>query len=225
MKYICILFIALFSFPQLTYGKESREQEEVSPNEDLMREHGILNRLLLVYQEIARRIDNYEKVDAEILANSAQIIRTFIEDYHEKLEERFVFPLLERAGVEKELVQTLREQHDAGRSLTDYVLAHSKEKDLSDDIQRLILSDYLKLYVRLFRPHEAREDTIIFPAFKKLLSKEEYDHLGDVFEDEEHEKFGENGFEDTVKKVAEIEKKLGIYNLNAFTPRLNKASS
>ena len=37
-------------------GKEEGE-EEVSPAEDLMREHGVLKRVLLIYGEAIRRID------------------------------------------------------------------------------------------------------------------------------------------------------------------------
>lgn len=93
---------------------------------------------------------------------------------------------------------------------------------LKDDIQRLLLSDYLKLYVRMFRPHEAREDTILFPEFKQLVSKDEYNHLGNVFEDKEYQLFGEDGFQKTVTKVSEIEKQLGIYNLSQFTPQITQ---
>lgn len=58
----------------------------------------------------------------------------------------------------------------------------------------------------MFRPHEAREDTVLFPALHKLLSKEEYDELGEKFEVIEHQQFGEDGFEKAVSKVADIEK-------------------
>jgi hemerythrin-like domain-containing protein len=119
-----------------------------------------------------------------------------------------------------QLVKTLREQHEAGRHLTNYLLTHAKSEEIKDDIQKMLLADYLKLYIRMFRPHEAREDTVLFPAFKQLISKEEYARLGEIFERKEHAMFGENGFEETIKKVAEIEKHLGIYNLNRFTPTL-----
>src|SRR5213594_3693455 len=36
---------------------DKTEEEEVSPPEDLMREHGVLKRVLLVYEEAIRRID------------------------------------------------------------------------------------------------------------------------------------------------------------------------
>ncbi len=70
----------------------------------------------------------------------------------------------------------------------------------------------------MYAPHEAREDTILFPAIHKVVSKKEYDVLGDRFEGKEHELFGEDGFEHMVERVAGIEKTLGIYDLARFTP-------
>ena len=72
----------------------------------------------------------------------------------------------------------------------------------------------------MYSPHEAREDTVVFPAFKEILSKNEYDSLGEQFEKKEHELFGQDGFESMVEKVAGIEKKLGIYDLSQFTPKV-----
>jgi len=42
--------------------------------------------------------------------------------------------------------------------------------------------------------------------------------MADMFEDEEHRRFGRAGFEGVVDKVADIEKSLGIYDLSQFTP-------
>src|SRR5262245_48563940 len=61
--------------------------EEVSPAEDLMREHGVLKRVLLVYEEAIRRIDAKQDVPPDTVKDAAGIVRAFIEDYHEKLEE------------------------------------------------------------------------------------------------------------------------------------------
>ncbi len=210
-------------FSAATQEKATTTSEEgVSPNEDLMREHGILNRLLLVYQEIVRRIDNHETFPIQTLTESAKLVRNFIENYHEKLEEEYVFSQFEKAGQLVDLVRTLKEQHNAGRNLTDYILTHSSEKELKDDIQSMLLADYLRLYVRMFRPHEAREDTVLFPAFRKLMPAEEYMKLGDLFEEREHHLFGKDGFENIVDHVANIEKQLNIYHLSEFTPLQNQ---
>src|SRR5207253_1160861 len=70
--------------------KKSEEKEaEVGPPEDLMREHGVLKRVLLIYGEVLRRIDAKQDFPPEALADAAGIIRSFVEDYHEKLEEDF----------------------------------------------------------------------------------------------------------------------------------------
>src|SRR6516162_103252 len=67
-------------------AKNEEQEEGVSTNEDLMREHGVLNRILLIYEEAMRRIQTKEKFDPAVLTKSAGIIKSFIEDYHEKLE-------------------------------------------------------------------------------------------------------------------------------------------
>ncbi len=71
----------------------------------------------------------------------------------------------------------------------------------------------------MYRPHEAREDTVLFPALHDIVSAHEYDSLGEEFEKKEQELFGEKGFERMVDQVASLEKALGIYALSRFTPR------
>ncbi len=61
------------------------EEEDVSPAEDLMREHGILKRVLLIYRESIRRMDAHADLPPDVLSAAAKLIRNFVEDYHEKL--------------------------------------------------------------------------------------------------------------------------------------------
>src|SRR6266480_3119988 len=144
-----IMVASAFTRAGLFAAEPKKEEEEVSPAEDLMREHGVLKRVLLVYGEAIRRIEMNEDLPPETVMDSAKIIRNFIENYHEKLEEDF-----------------------------------------------------------------------LFPEFRRIVSKNEYDSLGEDFEKKEHELFGEDGFEKMVDKVAGIEKKLGIYDLARFTPKV-----
>lgn len=200
--------------------KEKEEgEEDVSPAEDLMREHGLLKRVLLIYGESIRRMDKGEDLPPSAVADSAKIIRSFIEDYHEKLEENFLFPRFEKAGKLVDLVETLRSQHQGGRRLTEITLGLATAKALKDADDRKKLADSLRQFIRMYEPHEAREDTVLFPAFRQIVSKHEYDALGEDFEKKEHELFGKEGFEGMVEKVAGIEKNLGIYDLALFNPK------
>ena len=197
-----------------------KDEEDVSPAEDLMREHGILKRVILVYREAIRRIDAKEDIAPDVLASSAKLIRGFVEDYHEKLEQDYLFPRFRKAGKLVDLVNTLETQHKKGRILTDITLQYSNAAALKDAGMRGKLRDSLHQFIRMYEPHEAREDTILFPEFHKLVSKHEYDALGEDFEKKENQLFGGEGFEKNVEAVAAIEKKLGIYDLAQFTPKV-----
>ena len=149
-----------------------------------------------------------------------EAIKKFVEEYHEKLEEDFLFPRFRKAGKLVSLVDTLQAQHKAGRELTAKIRelgGTATLKYVSSDSEKL--SDALREFLRMYRPHEAREDTVLFPAFRKIVSHHEYEALGDDFEKKEDELFGEDGFFKVVDQVAQLEKKLGIYELAQFTPR------
>src|SRR4029078_9433375 len=85
-------------------NEQGNQEEEVSPAEDLMREHGVLKRILLVYGEAIRRIDGNIDLPPDPILDAARMIRSFVEDYHEKLEEDFLFPRFRKANTLVDLV-------------------------------------------------------------------------------------------------------------------------
>ena len=195
-------------------------EEDVGPAEDLMREHGVLNRALLVYEECRRRLDEPKgEVPAGLLVDAANLVHRFVHEYHEVLEEREVFPRLEKAGKLADLTRVLREQHAAGRIVTERILALGGKAGSTSDAERKELSSRLADFVRMYRPHEAREDTVVFPTFHSMFSPKEWDALGDLFEGKEKETLGEEGFEHAVQSVSAFELTLGIHELAQFTPR------
>jgi hemerythrin-like domain-containing protein len=199
-------------------AKEKHEEAEISAPEDLMREHGLLNRILLVYEEAIRRLRHKEDVPADVFQKPAELVRKFVEDYHEQLEEKFIFPQFEKHKKLTELVSVLRQQHQAGRRLTDSLLRNTAPAQYSRSDARTEVIHLCESFIRMYRPHEAREDTVLFPALYEIVSQKEIKDLGEQFEDEEHRLFGEGGFQENVGKVADIEKQLGIYDLAKFTP-------
>jgi hemerythrin-like domain-containing protein len=211
---------AVGAAPTLFAKEEEKKHEEVSPPEDLMREHGVLKRILLIYGEALRRMDANEDLPPEPLADSAKIIREFVEDYHEKLEENFLFPRFKKANKLVDLVDVLLQQHQAGRRLTDITLRLASNQALKNAGDRRKLADSMRQFIQMYSPHEAREDTVLFPAFRGIVSAHEFDSLGEDFEKKEDELFGDDGFFKVVDDVAAIEKKLGIYELAQFTPKI-----
>ncbi len=191
----------------------------LSPNEDLMQEHALLSRVLLVYEEIVRRAENGDRPNPDILKQAAGIIRHFVEQYHEKLEEEQVFPRFGTSGPLADLVSVLLEQHRAGRVLTGRILERADALANKETGERQKLLDDIRAFIRMYRPHASREGSVLFPAFRGLLPAKEFLDLGDRFEAKEHEALGAEGFEGQVALVAELEKRLGIGDLRQYTPK------
>lgn len=79
------------------------------------------------------------------------------------------------------------------------------------------LAKAMEVMVRMYRPHAAREDTVVFPAWKQTLTAKKLDEMNDKFEDIEKEMLGKNGFENAVKQISDIENELGFADLSQFT--------
>ncbi len=196
------------------------EDEGVTAPEDLMKEHGVLNRCLLIYEEGMRRIQARQEIQSNTFEQTAGLIRRFVEQYHEKNEETYIFPVFQKAGKLNDLVDTLLAQHKAGRVLTARILDLSKSDAFRKPENQKALVDACHAFIRMYRPHEAREDTVLFPALRTILKPKEVLDLGDRMEQDEHKVLGNEGFEKAVDQVAGIEKTLGIYDLRQFTPKV-----
>jgi hemerythrin-like domain-containing protein len=197
--------------------EEKNEDENVSPTEDLMREHGVLRRILLVYGEVIRRIDANQDVKPDPVAHAAKIVRAFIEDYHERDEEEHIFPRFQKAGKMTELVGVLQQQHQAGRKLTANIQRLATASALASAPNRHELAESMRQFIRMYEPHSAREDTVLFPAFATLISDKELHKLMELFEQKE-KALPLGDFEKMVADVTIIEKSFGIYDLAQFTP-------
>lgn len=201
----------------LAAGEE--EEKEVGATEDLMREHGVLRRALLVYRQTAPRLrKNPADIDSKALHQAAMLFRHFGEDYHEKkLEEAYIFPAIRKAGGEAaSYPDILEKQHNRGREITDYILSVTRKGHISaNDTEDL--AHAFESMDRMYENHTAREDTIVFPAWKDALSANQFKEMGEKFEEIEHQQFGKDGFEDAVKQISSIEQALGYANLAQFT--------
>jgi len=198
---------------------DKKESEEVSATEDLMREHGVLRRTLLVYHEAILKLrSNSGVVQPQPLQQAAKLFRAFGEEYHEKkLEEAYIFPAVKKAGGPAgAYADVLTTQHHRGREITDYIINVTEGPKLAAaNVESF--AGALESLVRMYEHHAAIEDTIVFPAWKETLSAKELDEMNEKFEEIEHQQFGEDGFENAVKQIGDIEAALGFADLGQFT--------
>lgn len=218
-------------FPATLLAQKATQPErddETSTNEGLMRENGILKRVLLMYDEVTRRIDAKQDFPQQTAIDLAEIIRKYIQDYHEKLEEEHLFPLFRkyfrrddvlRLYAQKlvDLVDVLHEQHQAGRRLTDRIASTLQSLKTADDRQKLATD--IRALNRMYAPHMGREDTVLLPALHIIIPRQEYKALGEKLQEIEQKTFGGSGFYIYLDAVTAFEKRLGIYDLAQFTPK------
>jgi hypothetical protein len=120
--------------------KEDESGEDVSATEDMMREHGVLRRTLIVYSELSNRLrGGGGQIEPSALADAAKLFQEFGEQYHERmLEEQYVFPEVRKAGGPNErLVEVLLAQHRRGREITDYLYRMGSSGRLSEQADSL----------------------------------------------------------------------------------------
>jgi hemerythrin-like domain-containing protein len=196
-----------------------QKEPEVTATEDLMREHGVLRRALLVYHSAAEKLRTQPKaVDPQAIVKTATLFRDFGENYHERmLEEKYIFPVVRKAtGPAAKYPDILVAQHQRGREITDYILLVAKRGTMGTNDASAV-AQAMDALVLMYQHHAAREDTIVFPEWKKHFTEKQLDEFNDKFEDIEHKMFGKDGFDDAVDRIAAVEQVLGIADISQFT--------
>ncbi|MFZ2013331.1 MAG: hemerythrin domain-containing protein [Nocardioides sp.] len=187
-----------------------------SPGEELMTEHGVLKRVLLAYRAISTRLGKAERVPREALVDAAQIVADYVESFHEGLEEAYVFPRVAAHAAYTGVVETLLAQHDRGRHLTSEILVLAAS-DSSRPSAREPLRARLDAFVTMYEPHEAWEDTVIYPALRALTPSRTLDELAARFADLEAGRYSDLALARILERVEGVEQQLGIGDLASFT--------
>jgi hemerythrin-like domain-containing protein len=213
------MLIAAASLSACCRGPE-KETKPIPATEDLMREHGVLRRIMLVYDDLVRRLTQGAEFPIDALTEANYIVRTYMQDHHEINEQFHVFNRFSQAGKMVELVATLYQQHLTGRKLLDTIKTLSTEENLKNPSKRSEVAEFLTTFNQLYRHHAAWEDTVLFPAFRSVISPQDFAAVGETFALQEQKLFGQEGYEKIVGQVADLEKILGINDLQHYTPKL-----
>ncbi len=187
--------------------------QQVSCLEALMRQHALLDRLLLIYEELLQRAGS-GKFPQKALKETTDIFSRYIQDYHERLEQKYLFPRFRDANKQVEMVETLHAQHRFGRILVTRISDLQARSPGSP-----LLAGLIRDLVRIYRVHKSWEDSVLFPEFSALLSRDEYLKMGEVFRTEGERLFGDDGFDMVLKKIEAIEKSLNMPDLKGLAPK------
>ncbi len=150
-----------------------------------------------VLEEVCRRLESGQDVDADHLEKILEFIKVFADKCHHGKEEDVLFPAMEEAGVPREggPIGVMLMEHDLGRGfvkeLTEAVKAYMVEDE--NAIKKIVES--ARRYVNLLKDHIYKEDNILYPLAERILSSEKQSELLEKFEAIEYEKVGAGAHE------------------------------
>jgi hemerythrin-like domain-containing protein len=148
-----------------------------SPIRILVKEHRMIRRVVDTCAETARTIKEGQNVNIELLAKITAFMQQYADKCHHAKEEDLLFPAFERAGVPSEgcPLAALRYEHKEGRAIVAALHEALKLKRTAT-----ILSS-LHGIVALYPNHIWKEEFLLFPLAKKLLSPQVQEELFTAF--------------------------------------------
>ena len=189
----------------------------LTPQEYLMRQHGVVHRVALIYDRVADLLAEGKGVPEGFLS-TRELVFDFTEDYHEELEESYVFPHFAGSDRLGNLAEVLRMQHSLGHTLASRIYRRAEQSDELNEEERAALAEACRSYSRMYRAHAAYEDTVLFPALREAVSASEFEEIAGLFREEMREKLGDKGFRGAVKGLADVEEEVGMKELSEYAP-------
>lgn len=188
----------------------------ITPNEDLMQEHGLVGRVFLIYRRAARMLRHGPPLEPGLVGDAAQVVARVIHGHHEVEEEEILFPVVEKQAGLGDMVRVLREQHLAARELTAAIGNNLTPARLREPRRVDELVSAMSRFETMYEAHGNYENTVIYPSFRRAVGAERYAELAQRFAEDERKLHGPDGFLETAARLDEIESRLGI-RLAAFT--------
>jgi hemerythrin-like domain-containing protein len=150
----------------------------MTPTQNLIQEHRIINELLGYMNKIAEKIKSRQVFYTSDIEEIAYFLTNFIEKSHHEKEDIF-YPELYSADIQidKETISLM---------LYEHVLTHSYLKEinnclvnckLGNSFSDQLLADSMLKYVSLNSDHMHREIEIIFPVANKTFSEKKQNEI------------------------------------------------
>jgi len=178
--------------------------------DQLKNEHEGIKIMLDVLKNIAERVEKgkVSELKAEDIRNTVTFFREFADKCHHTKEERELFPMLEKAGIQKEggPIGVMLAEHEMGRN---HIRAmYESLDDLSEsEIVAEKFVDNAYAYVELLRQHIDKENDILFRMAELSLGNDMDNKLFQRFEDIEEKEMGEGTHEKYHKMIDEYSEK------------------
>ncbi len=147
--------------------------------DSLEHEHRTIEKILRVTGVLVDELTENRDIDDDILRDLCQFLRVYGHQCHHGKEESYLFPMLERHGVPEEgcPLGALRHEHERSRVLTQELVQASAEYAANRHEGSSALSEVLRNIAQFYPAHIWKEEYLLFPMARKVLSEEDDQRL------------------------------------------------
>jgi hemerythrin-like domain-containing protein len=157
----------------------------------LEQEHRTIEKIVRVTGVLADELAENRDIDDDILRDLGQFLRVYGHQCHHGKEESYLFPMLESRGVPEEgcPLGALRHEHEKSRALTQELVQASAEYAANRHAGSSALSEVLRNIAQFYPAHIWKEEYLLFPMARKVLSEEDDQRLLQEFKSVESDIF------------------------------------
>ncbi|MFQ6058999.1 MAG: hemerythrin domain-containing protein [Anaerolineae bacterium] len=176
--------------------------------EVLKHEHRAIERMLLVLEGAAQRLEQGEAIAPQIFEDALDFVRTFADACHHGKEEDTLFPFLEVQGIPREggPIGIMLMEHEQGRQFVRAMAQAVARYEQGDGAAGADIIENARGYVGLLREHILKEDNVLFPMADQVLSVADQQALVARFEEVERERIGEGEHERLEQVLEDLER-------------------
>ncbi len=165
----------------------------MKPTQILNEEHELILAMLDIIGVVCNRLEHKARVDREHLEQIIDFIRTFADGCHHLKEENVLFPVLEKAGIQREggPIGVMLHEHETGRGLVkkmDDALGRIKT---GDPAAGRSFAEHARQYIQLLTGHINKENSVLFPMADRELLADEQERIASEFDRIEREEIGQ----------------------------------
>jgi hemerythrin-like domain-containing protein len=144
----------------------------------LIHEHKVILKVIAKCSTLIEQLSHGASVDSTLLARIVEFMQQYADKSHHGKEEDLLFPAFEKAGVPSYgcPLAALRFEHKEGRRLVAML-----KKALQPTRKAVIIKALIEI-VDLYPNHIWKEEFLLFPLSKRLLSPKTREDLANAFE-------------------------------------------
>jgi hemerythrin-like domain-containing protein len=145
----------------------------------LEQEHRTIEKILRVIGVLADELAENRTIDSDTLGDICQFLRIYGNECHHGKEESYLFSMLESHGVPEEgcPLGALRHEHERSRDLTRELEQASGNYAANPNAGRSALSEVFRNLVQFYPAYIWKEEYLLFPLARKVLSVQDDERL------------------------------------------------